>query len=118
MCLGKPVFTGPMKQITAVRKCKYGICHLRYLLKADRDLRTALQSHIDMINTKKYDELFKVNQEVITTLDNTSPNEESTEAAISASLPSIIQPPLSTKTGDEINSALSLDLLLFPAHQD
>jgi len=52
MCLGKPVFTGPMKQITAVRKCKYGISHLRYLLKADRDLRTGLQNHIDDINKK------------------------------------------------------------------
>ena len=38
MCLGKPVFTGPIKQNSAIRKYKYGISHLRYLLKADRDL--------------------------------------------------------------------------------
>ena len=35
MCLCKPVFTGPMKQIKAVTEYKFGIAHLRYILKAD-----------------------------------------------------------------------------------
>jgi len=48
------------------------------------------------------------------TLDNATPHEESTEATISPPLPAKIYPPLSTKTVDEIEAALSLDLLLYP----
>ena len=57
MCLGKPVFTGPIKQNTAVRKNKFAIAHLRY---PNRQLTTALQNHVDGIKQRKHNELLLV----------------------------------------------------------
>ena len=48
------------------------------------------------------------------TLDNNNEKEQLTEATIPAILPPTILPPLSTKIEDEINAALSLDLLHIP----
>ena len=111
MCLGKPVFTGPIKQNTAVRKNKFAIAHLRY---PNRQLTIALQNHVDGIKQRKHNELLLVNQGGIMTLDNNNEKKQSTEATIPAILPPTILPPLSTIIEDEINVALSLDLLHIP----
>ena len=112
MCLGKPVFTGTIKQIKAVKEFKYGISYLQYLVKADHDLRKRLQSHVDYIVKRKHDEFIIVNQDEIMTLDNTTENEESTEDTIPSPSPVTILLLLRTKTDDEINTTFILDLLI------
>jgi len=114
ICLGKLVFTGPIKQIKEVKEFKYGISYLQYLVKTDHDLRKRLQSHVDYIVKRKHDEFIIVNQDEIMTLDNTTENAESTEDTIPSPSPVTILLPLSTKTDDEINAAFTLDLLIIP----
>ena len=108
------MFTGPIKQIRTVKEYKYEIEYLRYLVKADRDLRLQLQSHIDYIVKQKHDGLLSSCQDRIITLGNTNDSRASTEAIIPPPSSLTKQQPLSTKIEDEITAALALDLFIIP----
>lgn len=49
MCLGKPQYSGPTKQMEANKKGKLTHCNLHYLVRDDTIFKTNLQAHVDII---------------------------------------------------------------------
>ena len=95
ICVGKPQYSGPTKQINATKDKKFA--HKRYMKKADRDLKLKLQVFNDS------------EKDGIITLDNVQESNATPEAQIPAATP-----PINNMFEDDILSALSLDLLEYP----
>ena len=108
VCLGKPHFSGPTKQIKATVNGLFSSTAIRYINSSDKRLRTKLQEHIDAIRNDIFRTTYYRKQGRIITIDTTPNITALSEAPIQ------LQPPLSTKTSDAIDSALALDLRIFP----
>ena len=108
ICIGKPNFSGPTKQLKAISGGAFASTRIRYLNASDTILRMKLQEHIDVVANDNFRRLSNRDPDRINTLGNTQNLLASAEATIQ------LQPPLSTKISDSIDRALALDLRIFP----
>ena len=108
ICIGKPHFSGPTKQLKAISCGAFASTSIRYLNASDTILRMKLQEHIDVVANDNFRRLSNRDPDRINTLGNTQNLLASAEATIQP------QPPLSTKISDSIDRALALDLRIFP----
>lgn len=60
ICLCKPFFNGPMKQLDLVKKDEYACIHLQYLTNIDRQLKSKLQDYIDRVFINRHVKLLKM----------------------------------------------------------
>ena len=96
ICIGKPHFSGPTKQLKAISCGAFASTSIRYLNASDTILRMKLQEHIDVVLNDNFRRLINRDQDRINTLDNTQNILAPAEATIQP------QPPLSTKISDSI----------------
>ena len=113
MCLGKPIFDVPRRQIEAIKKGKFVFGHIRSLKTIDYKLRMKLQEYAEkneIVIRNEMTTLIEVNPDIsgITTIDNV-PNKSPTTLAI---LPSTSR--LTEKNEHYISAVLLLDLRLYP----
>ena len=106
MCLRKPLFSAPRKQIEATSNGGFASIELRYMKIADRRLRLYLDEHIKDILKPTEKNITSVipDSEGITTLAVKEKSKSTTQVIIPHQAPIILQ------YEDEIRSASLLDL--------
>ena len=108
LCMGKPHFSGPVKQLYATTNGVFAFSSIRYMNASDTRLRTKLQEHIGVVINDNSSDINLRDQDRISNLDTTQNTSSSSEAPIQA------RPLILPKISDFINDALSLDLRMFP----
>ena len=108
LCIGKPHFTGPNKQIKAKSNGAFASASMRYINASDTLLRVRLQEHMDAVSNHMFRnensrDKYRINTLATTILPSAPP-----EAPIQTS------PQSNTKITNSIDEALSLDLRLYP----
>jgi len=82
ICIGKPHFSGPTKQLKAISGGAFASTRIRYLNASDTILRIKLQEHIDVVANDNFRRLSNRDPDRINTLGNTQNLLASAEATI------------------------------------
>ena len=108
VCIGKPHFSGPTKQIKAISNGAFASASIRYMNASDTSLGIKLQEHIDVVLNDIFRNINSRDKDRINTLATTKLPSAPSEAPIQP------PPPSSTKISEDIDKALALDLRVFP----
>ena len=71
ICVGKPHFSGPTKQLKAINSGAYASTSIRYINASDTLLRSRLQDHADVVINRKFRSNYERDQDRINILDTT-----------------------------------------------
>ena len=107
VCMGKPHFSGSVKQEKATINVALLFSSIRYIDASDTSLRTTLQEHIDVVKENTRDIIYQ-DQDRISNLDTTQNSSSSSDAPIQP------RPPIMTNISDIIDNAIALNLRIFP----
>jgi len=71
VCIGKPHFSGPTKQLKAISTGAFASTSIRYLNASDTILRIKLQEHIDVVLNDQFRRIIQRDPDRINTLETT-----------------------------------------------